>query len=227
MAFLLKTDKNSFAYNELIPYEIVINYTESEINIKNIRVSLTRNVFIHSDEFIDVKILTYKDYNMPIKSPDGNNVFQISGYFTLPPISEYFSVNPMNIYNFYSNKIIDNIDKTFNSMYLYPTCVSSYLCCNYCLNLEINFNSTLINNESLFLPIELYTPLKIDDDIEEEKEEQEEEEKEDEENNIDNEEISRNKYKINKTSNGNQINDSIDFEIINKLDFYKVLSEEK
>ena len=34
IAFLLKTEKNSYAYNELIPYEIVINFTESNINIK-------------------------------------------------------------------------------------------------------------------------------------------------------------------------------------------------
>ena len=225
LAFLLKTDKNSYAYNELIPYEIVINYTESDINIKNLRVSLTRNVFIHSDEFIEVKFLIYKDYNMPTKSTDGNNVFQISGYFSLPPISEYFSVNPMNVYNFYSNKVINDIDKTFNSTYLYPTCVSNYLCCNYCLNLEVNFNSTLVKNECLYIPLELYTPLKIVDDIEEE--EEKEEEIEEEEINIDNEDINGNKSIINNTPNLDENDNNIDFEIINKLDFYKALSEEK
>jgi len=225
LAFLLKTDKNSYAYNELIPYEIVINYTESDINIKNLRVSLTRNVFIHSDEFIDVKFLIYKDYNMPSKSTEDHNVFQISGYFSLPPISEYFSVNPMNIYNFYSNKIINNIDKTFNSISLYPTCVSNFLCCNYCLNLEINFGSALIKNEGLFIPLELYTPLKIEDDIEEEEEENEQ--NEDDENNIDNEDINGSKSLIYNTPNSNENDNNIDFEIINKLDFYKALSGEK
>jgi len=225
LAFLLKTDKNSYAYNELIPYEIVINYTESDINIKNLRISLTRNIFIHSDEFIDVKFLIYKDYNMPSKSTEDHNVFQISGYFSLPPISEYFSVNPMNIYNFYSNKIINNIDKTFNSMNLYPTCVSNYLCCNYCLNLEINFGSALIKNEGLFIPLELYTPLKIEDDIEEEEEENEQ--NEDDENNIDNEDINGSKSLMYNTPNSNENDNNIDFEIINKLDFYKALSGEK
>ena len=225
LAFLLKTDKNSYAYNELIPYEIVINYTESDINIKNLRVSLTRNVFIHSDEFIDVKFLIYKDYNMPSKSTEDHNVFQISGYFSLPPISEYFSVNPMNIYNFYSNKIINNIDKTFNSISLYPTCVSNFLCCNYCLNLEINFGSALIKNEGLFIPLELYTPLKIEDDIEEEEEENEQ--NEEDENNIDNEDINGSKSLIYNTPNSNENDNNIDFEIINKLDFYKALSGEK
>ena len=85
-------------------------------------------------------------------------------YFTFPPISEYFSVNPMNIYNFYSNRIIHNIDKAFNSIYLYPSCNSDFLSCNYFLNLEIYLNSLLSEKEQLSLPIELYTPLEIEPD---------------------------------------------------------------
>ena len=226
LAFLLKTEKNSYAYNELIPYEVVLNYAELCIDIKNIRVSLTRNVFIHHDEFKDVQFITYKDYNIPPKTSNDNKVFQISGYFSFPPISSYFSINPMNIYNFYSNKVISDIDKTFNTMQLYPTCASNYLCCNYCLNLEINFCSTLVRNEYLYIPIELYTPLKIIDYVEEEKEEDEEKEDEDNIDNINNEEIKEKENQI--INNQNQTEgENIDFEIINRLDFYKVLAEEK
>ena len=226
LAFLLKTEKNSYAYNELIPYEVVLNYAELCIDIKNIRISLTRNVFIHFDEFKDVQFITYKDYNIPPKTSNDNKVFQISGYFSFPPISSYFSINPMNIYNFYSNKVISDIDKTFNTMQLYPTCASNYLCCNYCLNLEINFCSTLVRNEYLYIPIELYTPLKIIDYVEEEKEEDEEKEDEDNIDNINNEEIKEKENQI--INNQNQTEgENIDFEIINRLDFYKVLAEEK
>ena len=223
LAFLLKTEKNSYAYNELIPYEIVLNYAELSIDIKNIRISLTRNVFIHFDEFKDVQFITHKDYQVPPKTSNENKVFQISGYFSFPPISSYFSINPMNIYNFYSNKVINDIEKTFNSMQLYPTCASNYLCCNYCLNLEINFNSTLVRNEYLYIPIELYTPLKIIDYVEEKREEDEEKEDED---NINNEEMKINENQINIDQNQTPGED-IDFEIINKIDFYKVLAEEK
>ena len=126
-------------------------------------------------------------------------------------------------YNFYSNKVINDIEKTFNSMQLYPTCASDYLCCNYCLNLEINFNSTLVRNEYLYIPIELYTPLKIVDYVEEKREEDEEKEDED---NINNEEMKINENQINIEQNQTPGED-IDFEIINKIDFYKVLAEEK
>ena len=108
-------------------------------------------------------------------------------------------------------------------MQLYPTCASNYLCCNYCLNLEINFNSTLVRNEYLYIPIELYTPLKIVDYVEEKREEDEEKEDED---NINNEEMKINENQIINDQNQTPSED-IDFEIINKIDFYKVLAEEK
>ena len=175
LAFLLKTDKNSYAYNELIPYEIILNYSELDIPIQNIRMGLARSVHSAYQNFMDVKPIIIQDYNPPEKTEDSNGVFQINGYFSFPLISDYFSVNPMNIYNFYNNKIIDNIDKTFKSMYLYPSCETEFLSCEYSLSLEINFNSTLIKNEYLYLPIELYTPLQIIDDNEGEEENEEEE----------------------------------------------------
>jgi len=220
LAILLKTEKNTYSYNELIPYEIVINYSESDIFIKNIRINLTRNVYINSDDYVDIKVITYKDYNMPKKLKD--NVFQIGGYFTLPTISDYFSVNPISVYNFYNFRIIDNIKKTLDSIYLYPTCFSPFLNCYYNLNLEINFNSFIYKNEYIYLPIELYTPLKI---VEDNKKDNVIEEKDD--NNIENE-IIDDKFEINNIeTKKDSEDDNNDFEIINKLDFYKVLSEEK
>ena len=219
IALLIKTEKNSYAYNELIPYEIVINYTESNIIIKQLRVSITRNIYINSDDFIDIKLITYQDYEI-IKDSDDEGVFKICGYFSFPPISEYFSVNPMNVYNFYSNKIIDNVEKTFDSLYLYPTCFSNFLTCYYSLNLQIFFDSVLLESEKICIPIELYTPIKFIED----KKEEEDNDNSDIENEI--EETINNRPEIIK----NETNDNLvnkDFEIINRLDFYKVLSEKK
>jgi len=219
IAFLLKTEKNSFAYNELIPYEIVINYTESNIFIKQLRVSITRNVYINSDDFIDIKVITYQDYEM-VKDTDDEGVFKICGYFSFPPISDYFSVNPMNVYNFYSNKVIDNIDKTFDSMYLYPTCFSNFLTCYYSLNLQIFFDSVLFESEKLCIPIELYTPIQNVED----KKEEEDDDNSDIENEV--EENINTRHEVNKNETNNSLVNK-DFEIINRLDFYRVLSEKK
>ena len=208
IAFLLKTEKNSFAYNELIPYEIVINYTESNIFIKQLRVSITRNVYINSDDFIDIKVITYQDYEM-VKDTDDEGVFKICGYFSFPPISDYFSVNPMNVYNFYSNKVIDNIDKTFDSMYLYPTCFSNFLTCYYSLNLQIFFDSVLFESEKLCIPIELYTPIQNVED----KKEEEDDDNSDIENEV--EENINTRHEVNKNETNNSLVNK-DFEIINR-----------
>lgn len=226
LAFLLKSEKNSYAYNELIPFEIVINYTEFDMDIRNLRVSLTRTLCFNKDNNIDVKPIIYKDYQMPEKSKESNDIFQIYGYFSIPLISDYFSVNPMNIYNFYSNKIIDKMDKKFNSMYLYPSIDSDYLSCVYSLDLEIAFMSPLIKNEYLSIPIELYTPLKINEEVEEE------EENECDEININNinNDVKENLYDkptINKEQIKKGLEDNNDFELLNKNDFYKVLFGEK
>ena len=223
IAFLLKTEKNSYAYNELIPYEIVINCTETNINIKKLRMSLTRNIYIQSNDYIDVKPIIAMDYDLPTKMED--NVYQICGYFSFPQISEYFSVNPLNIYNFYSHRIINNIDKTFNSIYLYPTCNSNFLSCNYFINLEIYYSSLLSEKERLSIPIELYTPL----DIEQENKNEENEEDDDIfKNEIEeiNENENKNNFKFG-IKNDNKDNNNNDFQIINKIDFYRVLSDDK
>ena len=224
IAFLLKTEKNSYAYNELIPYEIVLNFTESNINIKKIRVSLTRNIYIQSNDYIDVKPIIIMEYDLPKKLEE--NVYHLCGYFSFPPISDYFSVNPMNIYNFYSNRIIDNIDKTFNSIYLYPTCNSDFLSCNYFLNLEIYLNSLLSEKELLLLPIELYTPLDIEQN--EKNEENEEDDNNIFKNEIEESNTNKNNFKLENIINDNNNDEDInnDFQIINKVDFYKVLSED-
>ena len=217
IAFLLKTEKNSYQYNEIIPYEIIINYKESNLTIKNLKISLSRNIYINSRDYIDINIIKSKDYKLPESSEEG--IFQINDYFKFPEISDCFSVNPLNVYNFYNNKTINDIDKAIEKTFLYPTCFTNFLSCIYCINLEVIFDLMLKKCEYLSIPIELYTPLKIEEDNEEE----ENEEEEDDEDDIKNNKIDKEKN-INQGCDNNTKNN--DFEIINKLDFYKVLEEE-
>ena len=220
IAFLFKTDKNSYAYNEHIPYEIIINCTESDHIIDHLRVTLSRNIYFGANDKVEKSIILMKRYILPISS--SNKIFKISGYFQFPVLSDYFSVNPMSIYINFDKKIINNFEKDFSDVYLFPTCFSSLFICSYFLNLEIIFKSLFMKNEFLSIPIELYTPLKI---VEDNKKDNVIEEKDD--NNIENE-IIDDKFEINNIeTKKDSEDDNNDFEIINKLDFYKVLSEEK
>ena len=239
IAFLFKTDKNSYAYNELIPYEIIMNCSESELIIEHLRVSLSRNIYFGANDKIDSKIILMKKYILHMNNK--NKIFKISGHFLFPVISDYFSVNPMNVYNYFNKKILNNFDKNCFDVNLFPTCFSSLFICTYFLNLEIIFKSFFVKNEIVSIPIELYTPLKIND-IEknfneikikkiEEKENMIKKEQtpgEDDINIISNNESYNNIINIeNEINNLDYCDSKNDFEIINTEDFYKILTDEK
>ena len=238
IAFLLKTDKNSYAYNELIPYEIIMNLTESDLIIDHLRVSLSRYIYFGDNDKIDSKIILMKKYILHMNNK--NKIFKISGHFLFPVISDYFSVNPMNVYNYFNKKLLNDFDKNCSDVNLFPTCFSSLFICSYFLNLEIIFKSFFIKNEIVSIPIELYTPLKIDD-IEKNFNDIKIKNKEEKENMIKNEQtpgedyINSNRESYNKIINiENEINNldycdtkANDFEIINMEDFYKILTDEK
>jgi hypothetical protein len=239
IAFLFKTDKNSYAYNELIPYEIIMNLTESELIIEHLRVSLSRNIYFGDNDKIDSKIILMKKYILHMNNK--NKIFKISGHFLFPVISDYFSVNPMNVYNYFNKKVINDFDKNCNDVNLFPTCFSSLFICSYFLNLEIIFKSFFTKNETVSIPIELYTPLKIDD-IEKNFNDIKIKNKEEKENMLKNEQTPG-EDDTNTNSNCDSYNNIInieneinnldycdnknDFEIINMEDFYRILTDEK
>ena len=224
VSFLFKTDKSSYAYNEIIPYEIIMNCTESEIPVDHLKVSLVRNIYFGANDRVDSEIIMHKKYKLP--AANFKKIFKISGHFLFPIISDYFSVNPMNIYNFFNTKILNDFDKNFSDVNLFPTCSSSLFMCCYFLNFEIIFDSFFVKNETLNIPIELYTPLKIED-IEDNEDENEKdnlsqcEQTPFGDNNINN----MMKYDI--QGEKNRIVDKFNFEVINTEDFYKMLTDEK
>lgn len=231
IAYLFKTYKNSYAYNERIPYEIIMNCTESEPIIHHLRVSLTRNIYFGANDKIDSKIILLKNFELPSYSK--RKIFKLSGYFEFPLISDYFSVNPMNIYNYYNKKIINNFDKDFSDINLFPTCFSSLFICSYFLNFDIIFKSFFLKNEKLSIPIELYTPLNIKD-IEKNLNDIKNLNDEEKKNMILNEETPSDDesnviidYNNEIKNSSDMINTNYDFEIINMEDFYKILNDDK
>ena len=232
ISVLFKTEKNSYAFNEIIPYDIILNCLESDLRIDSLNVSIERCIIFGANDKVDRKKILFKDYKFPFQNKKG--IFKISNHFLFPILSDYFSVNPMNIYNYYNKRNIENFEKDYLYVNLFPTCFSSLFICIYILTLEIKYNSFLTKKEILSIPIEIYTPLKIDD----------EENAEEEVNEINNDinEFENGEYYIdNGETPGNdviyddiEINNSdkrkgylSEFEIINEEDFYKILSDEK
>ena len=162
LSYYFTTGKYSYAYNEIIPYEIIVNYLGKKNLRINLRVSLIRKVFYGANDKIDINMILFKDYSFNFNINE--KIFKVSGHFLFPLLSDYFSVNPMNIYNYYNKKILENYDKDYRNVKLFPSCFSSLFICCYFLNLEISIDSFFTKSENLSIPIELYTPLKIEDD---------------------------------------------------------------
>ena len=160
-SYYFTTEKFSFAYNETIPYKIIVNFFGTEFLILNLRVSLTRKVYFGPNDKIDSKMIIFKKYSLNFKN--NQKIFTISGNFLFPLLNDNFSVNPMNIYNYYNNILIDDYDKDYENVKLLPSCFSSLFICCYFLNLEIILDSFFTKNEIISIPIEFYTPTKLED----------------------------------------------------------------
>ena len=229
IAYLFSTEQNSYPYNAYIPYEIIMNCTESEEIIDHLRVSLSRKIYFGANDKIKSEIVLLKKYKLPMNK---KKIFKMSGHFLFPLISDYFSVNSMRVYNNYNNIELNDLNKDFNDVSLFPTCFSSLFICSYFLNFEIIFKSFFIKNELVSIPIELYPPLEIKENEKNFNDKKNTKEKEsmimneqtpvDESNSINN--ILNYKEEIN---NDDLITKDNDFEIINIEDFYKILTEEK
>lgn len=235
IAYLFKTQKNSYAYNELVPYEIIINCSELEVGLKSLEVSIYRSVYCGNSKeiinncFSETDKIVSNFYDI-LKNKD--KIHKICGHLIFPNSSEYFSVNPMNIYNYFNEKTLDNVNMSFADIELYPSCFGSKISCGYFLRLKISYNSFVISDELISIPIEFYTPLNIkDEDDNKEKEEfsYEINNINENDNDISDEEITfHSDTRNDETPSGNEKIDSYnDYFIIQKSDFYDLLSDEK
>ena len=137
-----------------------MNFLATESLKLDLRVSLTRKLYFGANDKIDSKMIIFKNYSLNFKN--SQNIFKISGHFLFPILSDNFSVNPLNIYNYYNNKLIDDYDKDYKDIKLLPSCFSSLFICCYFLNLEIILNSFFTKDEIISIPIEFYTPTKLE-----------------------------------------------------------------
>ena len=147
--YLIKTEKNSYAYNEMIPYKIIINCSDSKLFVKYFRVSLIRKIIYGNYNEVKTEKITFKEYDINEKNNINNSdrIYKFSDFLNLK------ENNPIKIYDYYNNKILlKNLKEE-----IYPTCISNVLTCCYFLFLEIFYYKFILNDE-IELPIDMYSP---------------------------------------------------------------------
>ena len=154
---VLKLPKNSFTYEEKIPFELTINCSQLELEIKNIIVTLHRiekkNYKSNNDKvrFSISKEIMNKKIPVQKKIPQ----YVINDYIQFPIISSYISVNPTQVYKTLDsdkNNIIKNLDK----IHLAPCCYDGLLSVEYYMKVLLEFSSKLTTAESMQIPLEFY-----------------------------------------------------------------------
>ena len=148
----LKLPKNSFAYDEKIPYELEIDCKDLDIKIENVKIDLIKKEYLnnrHSYKEVDM----YRE-KIPIKNyglVKGETNYLIKDFFYFP---DY--INPLKIYN----KLDKREKKSLFSEkeFLYPSCSGGLLSVEYILKIKLKFDLFLSNDEIMLMPIDFYAP---------------------------------------------------------------------
>ena len=148
----IKLPKNSFTYDEIVPFLIEINSSKLKIDIKTIKVSLNAILKVRSKlepyKMRAVKIKEIVSKNIPLTK--GEKIYSIDDIIKIPSTSD----NPDIAY-----KKLDSDQRALTENFLlYPTCYGGKLSCEYIIRVMIEMGSLFSTNEFLDIPLDFYEP---------------------------------------------------------------------
>lgn len=150
-----KMPKNYFFYNEKIPFEANLDYSNLKMEIKSISVSLWRKDRKNSSKDYSSIMrsssenLAQKKYNLE----KGLKNFHISDYLEFPISSDYNSVYPPNVYTSFDKHGLLELNDTKFEYKLFPSSYNGLVSVDYFIDLKIFFDSSLTFDEEFIVLI--------------------------------------------------------------------------
>ena len=151
----LRCPKNYFYYDEKIPFQLSLDCTKLEMNIKSIGVILERRVHknLYSDHSKPIRtscdIIEKKIFNLE----KNLSRYDISDCLTFPTTSlDGNWVYPPNVYQQLDEKGVFEINSNF-SYRLYPCCIMGLVSVKYFIKVELYFDCTFTFDEELAIPL--------------------------------------------------------------------------
>lgn len=160
--------KNSFYYDEAIPFEIILDCKSLKLKINNIKIGLLRKKKINNNDNLKQTIINEKELfllkNITLNKNLNEHVIQ--GVLNFPKKSKLdFYIYPPYVYqliekdakNFprYSS---DNPKETivhFDQIYwIAPSCVGGLLSVEYFIEIKLMFNSSFSHEDTISFPID-------------------------------------------------------------------------
>ena len=150
----LKLPRNTFSYDEMIPFEVDIDATKLSIAIRAIRISINRNQRKnYQRNHQEARGQNKKEcITKIIPLPKGQKKHHIEDVIQLKPEN-----NPKETY-----KILDTDKRKYSEKYsgvkLSPTCYGGLISCEYYIKMVLEMDTLLSTDEDIRIPIDLYEP---------------------------------------------------------------------
>jgi hypothetical protein len=150
----LKLPRNTFSYDEMIPFEVDIDATKLSIAIRAIRISINRNQRKnYQRNHQEARGQNKKEcITKIIQLPKGQKKHHIEDVIQLKPEN-----NPKETY-----KILDTDKRKYSEKYsgvkLSPTCYGGLISCEYYIKMVLEMDTLLSTDEDIRIPIDLYEP---------------------------------------------------------------------
>ena len=148
----IKLPKNSFKYDEVIPFVIEIDCSELTIRVKSIKVSLNVMQTVKVNDDKEKNIQKVKELaNKNISLTKGDKKFNIDDVIKLPSTLD----NPKNVYQ-KLDKDKRKFSEKYKNLFLLPSLYDKILVNEYFIKVILEMDTMFSTNESLELPIEFY-----------------------------------------------------------------------
>ena len=151
----IKLIKNYFFYNEQIPFEINIDASNLDLEIKGVNIYLIRrrsmnNLKDHSEakSMSEDKI---NEKNLIWEKGLRNNF--ISDFINFPTSSDYNSVYPPNVYQSLDQHGSFEVNEPKFNYKIYPCSYQGLVSIDYFIKFKICLDSSLTSDERLYIPI--------------------------------------------------------------------------
>ena len=154
IATYITSKSNSYKYGEKIPINITIDASELNLNLIGIQIRFDRYINYNEKENKNIprKNITNNLFckNINFNEKKNNYKFDIE----IAPPSDDFCIDPNLLYSVVEGNYVK---LNFPKVNLLPFCSGGLIDCLYCINVKLCFNSMVTTNETINIPIELYS----------------------------------------------------------------------
>ena len=155
-AAVLKLAKNVFTYEENIPFELEIDCSQLDMEIKSVEIYLLR---IENKNYKNMRNKVRNSSSSKISSKKINLIkgqpkYLINDDIQFPILADF---NPIQIYK-YLDSLPEINEKITNKIHLAPSCMGGLLSVDYFLIIEFNIDSILTTDEKIKMKIDFYSP---------------------------------------------------------------------